>query len=72
MCFIQLLYGEEVPPQPEPSAIMSFGTSELVTAFKAQRGADGLIGSQPCGAPSGLSPRMKKMNAARFSCNFLI
>lgn len=37
MCFIQLLYGEEIPPQPEPSAIMSFGTSELVTGVQSPR-----------------------------------
>lgn len=37
MCFIQLLYGEEIPPQPEPSAIMLFGTSELVTGIQSPR-----------------------------------
>lgn len=35
MCFIQLLYGEEIPLQP--SAIMSFGTSELVTGIQSPR-----------------------------------
>lgn len=72
LCFIQLHHREEIPAQAEPSAIMSFGTSALVAAFGRRSGADGLIGSRPCGAPSGWSTGRKKMNAAGFFYSLLI
>lgn len=55
---------------PSRAPLCRLAPRSLSQAFRAHGGADGLIGSRPCGAPSGLSPRRK--NGARFSWNFLI
>lgn len=72
LCFIQLHHREEIPAQAEPSAMTSFGTSALVAVFRRRSGADGLIGSRPCGAPSGWSAGSQQRNAARFFYGFPI